>query len=57
MIPGLFSEAYQTNCKKCTEKQKGNVKMIIDWYTKNQPDKWKLIVAKIEEDMKKIANP
>ncbi|XP_011866176.1 PREDICTED: ejaculatory bulb-specific protein 3-like [Vollenhovia emeryi] len=49
----LFSEAFQTKCKRCTEKQKENMNMIVEWYTKNQPDQWEVIVAKTIEDLKK----
>lgn len=27
------------------------VELVIDWYTKNQPDKWQLIIAKFIENM------
>ncbi|KYM98241.1 PREDICTED: ejaculatory bulb-specific protein 3-like [Cyphomyrmex costatus] len=54
-LTGMFSEAYQTKCKKCTEKQKEMFSTIIDWYKKNEPDKWQLVVAKTVEDMKKKA--
>ncbi|XP_018400209.1 PREDICTED: ejaculatory bulb-specific protein 3-like [Cyphomyrmex costatus] len=55
VITGMFSEAYQTNCKKCTEKQKEKIAAVQDWFQKNEPDKWQLIVAKTAEDMKKKA--
>ena len=51
----MFSEAYHTKCKKCTEKQKKIFSSGINWYKKNDPDKWQLIVAKSVEDMKKKA--
>ncbi|EZA53189.1 ObirCsp13 [Ooceraea biroi] len=38
-------EAIQTNCKKCTEKQKQIVTMIKDWYEKNKPDQWHVILS------------
>jgi len=52
-ISGLFSEAYQTNCKKCTEKQKENLALAADWFVKNQPEIWQQLIAKTVEDMKK----
>jgi len=52
-ISGRFSEMYQTNCKKCTEKQKENLALVADWFVKNQPEIWQQIVAKTVEDMKK----
>ncbi|KMQ86242.1 odorant-binding protein a10 [Lasius niger] len=51
----LISEAFQTQCKKCTEKQKYMLDTISDWYTKNQPEKWNRFIAKSIEDMKKKA--
>lgn len=55
-LTDMFSEAYQTKCKKCTEKQKEMLKAVVEWYQKNDPAKWKSIVAKIEENMKKKVN-
>ncbi|KAG5319920.1 PEB3 protein, partial [Acromyrmex heyeri] len=52
-LTGMFSEAYHTKCKKCTEKQKEIFSLVINWYKKNDPDKWQLILAKSIEDMKK----
>ncbi|EGI69189.1 PREDICTED: ejaculatory bulb-specific protein 3-like [Acromyrmex echinatior] len=49
----MFSEAYHTQCKKCTEKQKKMLSSVVNWYKKNDPDMWQLIVAKSVEDMKK----
>ncbi|XP_018313543.1 ejaculatory bulb-specific protein 3 [Mycetomoellerius zeteki] len=54
-LTSIFSEAHQTKCKKCTEKQKEIFSAVSDWYIKNNPDKWQLIVAKTVEDMKKKA--
>jgi len=36
----------QTNCKKCTEKQKQLMKELEDWYIKNKPDDWQTLIAK-----------
>ncbi|KAL6420198.1 hypothetical protein ACFW04_013819 [Cataglyphis niger] len=49
----IASEAIQTNCKKCTEKQKEMLDTLSDWYTKNKPDLWQNIIRKSLEDMKK----
>ncbi|XP_011693228.1 PREDICTED: ejaculatory bulb-specific protein 3-like [Wasmannia auropunctata] len=49
----VFSDVYQTKCKKCTTKQKENMDMITDWYVTNQPDKWQLIVEKTLNNLKK----
>ncbi|XP_020296969.1 ejaculatory bulb-specific protein 3-like [Pseudomyrmex gracilis] len=48
----IFSEAFQTKCKKCTEKQKEMLDEIVVWYTEHQPEQWKAIVAKTVEDLK-----
>ncbi|XP_018397048.1 PREDICTED: ejaculatory bulb-specific protein 3-like [Cyphomyrmex costatus] len=54
-ITGIFSEVYQSNCKKCTEKQKEMFLAVTDWFRKNEPNKWQLVVAKTIKDMKKKA--
>ncbi|KAL6262592.1 hypothetical protein P5V15_005386 [Pogonomyrmex californicus] len=51
-LTGTFSEAYQTKCKKCTEKQKKRMQVIEEWYVNNEPDEWKLIIEKTVENMK-----
>ncbi|KAL6446458.1 hypothetical protein ACFW04_001194 [Cataglyphis niger] len=43
----IFSEAFQTQCKKCTEKQKNMLEIIIDWYTKNQPEQWNRLLRRV----------
>lgn len=53
MISEIFSEALQSNCKKCTEKQKEMMDLIVDWYTTNKPDEWQALVAKSIEDLRK----
>ncbi|XP_018301432.1 ejaculatory bulb-specific protein 3-like [Mycetomoellerius zeteki] len=49
----VVSEALQTKCKKCTQKQKEIMDSIVDWYTKNKPEQWKAFVAKTIENLKK----
>ncbi|XP_018301431.1 ejaculatory bulb-specific protein 3-like [Mycetomoellerius zeteki] len=49
----VVSEALQTKCKKCTERQKEIMDSIVDWYTKNQPEQWEAFVAKTIENLKK----
>ncbi|XP_070168928.1 ejaculatory bulb-specific protein 3-like [Polyergus mexicanus] len=49
----MASEALQTKCKKCTEKQKEMLDLVVDWYTKNKPDQWQKMIKKSLEDMKK----
>ncbi|XP_018394089.1 PREDICTED: ejaculatory bulb-specific protein 3-like [Cyphomyrmex costatus] len=49
----VASEALQTKCKRCTERQKEIMDAIVDWYTKNRPDQWEIFVAKTIENLKK----
>lgn len=56
MISEIFSEVLQTKCKRCTEKQKQNMDLIVDWYVKNKPKDWEAIVAKSIEDIRKKAS-
>ncbi|CAL1680423.1 unnamed protein product [Lasius platythorax] len=49
----VASEAFQTKCKRCTEKQKEMMDVVVSWYTQNEPDQFQALVAKTLEDMKK----
>jgi len=51
----MFSDAYLTQCKRCTEKQKEALKEVFEWFVKNAPEKWESMIAKIVEDAKKKA--
>ncbi|XP_011160224.1 putative odorant-binding protein A10 [Solenopsis invicta] len=51
----IFFDALGNKCKRCTEKQKEYMKIIQDWYTTNNPDKWQAAVAKSEDLKKKNA--
>jgi len=53
LILAIFGEALQTQCKKCTQKQKELLDIIVDWYTKNKPKEWEALVAKSIEEAKK----
>jgi len=53
LISVILNGALQTNCRKCTEKQKYILDLIVDWYTKNKPKEWEALVAKSIEDAKK----
>lgn len=53
LISEIFNDALQTKCKRCTEKQKQMMEFIVDWYTKNQPEQWQVLVEKSIEDLKK----
>ncbi|KYM98238.1 PREDICTED: ejaculatory bulb-specific protein 3-like [Cyphomyrmex costatus] len=50
-----FSEAFQTRCKKCTERQKEIFAQGIEWIQKNEPETWQLILLKVIEKMKRKA--
>ncbi|XP_011701602.1 PREDICTED: ejaculatory bulb-specific protein 3-like [Wasmannia auropunctata] len=47
---GVLGEAMQTQCKKCTEKQKALLDRMADWYTTNKPDAWEALIKKQVED-------
>lgn len=49
---GNFGETIATKCLKCTEKQKVMFEKVVEWYTTNQPEKWKVLLAKFLEDAK-----
>ncbi|XP_072759657.1 ejaculatory bulb-specific protein 3-like [Anoplolepis gracilipes] len=51
----IVSEAFQTQCKKCTEQQKLMLDAISDYYVTNESEKWNRFIAKSLEDMKKKA--
>ncbi|XP_018301434.1 ejaculatory bulb-specific protein 3-like [Mycetomoellerius zeteki] len=50
---GIMSEVIQTNCKKCTERQKEMFTEIKNWFKQNKLEQWDALVAKSVEDMKK----
>ncbi|EZA53188.1 ObirCsp14 [Ooceraea biroi] len=43
---GIFFEALQNNCKKCTEKQKQLMNLMKEWYTQHNPDHWEVLLVK-----------
>ncbi|KYN27880.1 PREDICTED: ejaculatory bulb-specific protein 3-like [Trachymyrmex cornetzi] len=47
---GVIGEAMQTQCRKCTEKQKNLLDTLVDWYTKNRPEEWEAFVKKTIEN-------
>ncbi|XP_072766205.1 ejaculatory bulb-specific protein 3-like [Anoplolepis gracilipes] len=49
----IFGDALQTECRKCTEKQKQILDFVIDWYTKNNPAELQAMIAKSLEDLQK----
>ncbi|XP_011702412.1 PREDICTED: ejaculatory bulb-specific protein 3-like [Wasmannia auropunctata] len=54
-LTAMFGEAYQTKCRRCTEKQKEILNLTAEWFVENDPEKWRLIVAKTIELMKRKA--
>ncbi|XP_077273209.1 ejaculatory bulb-specific protein 3-like [Temnothorax americanus] len=52
-LTAVFSEAYQTKCRRCTQKQIENMNLVTDWFVTNEPKKWRLIVEKTINDLKK----
>ncbi|KYM98240.1 PREDICTED: ejaculatory bulb-specific protein 3-like [Cyphomyrmex costatus] len=54
-ITEMFSEAFQTKCRRCTKKQIENMDMVTNWFVTHEPERWELIVAKTVENMKKKA--
>jgi hypothetical protein len=53
VVSGVISEAMQTQCRKCTEKQKALLDRMADWYTTNAPEQWEAFVRKTIEDAQK----
>ncbi|XP_070163938.1 ejaculatory bulb-specific protein 3-like [Polyergus mexicanus] len=49
----IIGEALQSECRKCTEKQKQLLDFMTDWYTKNNPTELQDLIAKTLEDLKK----
>ncbi|XP_050447311.1 ejaculatory bulb-specific protein 3-like [Cataglyphis hispanica] len=49
----VLPEALQTECRRCTEKQKQLLDYMIDWYTTNNPAELQELIAKSLEDLKK----
>ncbi|PBC26787.1 ejaculatory bulb-specific protein 3 [Apis cerana] len=49
-----ITEAFQTQCKKCTEIQKQNMDKLAEWFTTNEPEKWnhfvEIMIKKKDED-------
>ncbi|XP_012533235.1 ejaculatory bulb-specific protein 3 [Monomorium pharaonis] len=52
-LKDIFFDALQTKCRRCTEKQKEQMNLIVEWYTKNKPEEWEGIVARSIELLKK----
>lgn len=51
---GNFPEAIVTHCKKCTEKQKQNFEIMVEWYTEHEIQEWNALVDKFISDAKKM---
>ncbi|XP_011693343.1 PREDICTED: ejaculatory bulb-specific protein 3-like [Wasmannia auropunctata] len=52
-LTAAFGEAYRTKCRKCTKKQIEILNTITDWYNLHEPEKWRLVVEKTVNDLKK----
>jgi len=50
MVSEVIGEALQTQCRKCTEKQKVLLDRLVDWYTTNQPEQWEAFIKKTIEN-------
>ncbi|XP_018044629.1 PREDICTED: putative odorant-binding protein A10 [Atta colombica] len=48
---GIVNEAMQTQCRKCSEKQKELLNVLSDWFTKNRPEEWEALVKKTIENV------
>ncbi|XP_012531699.1 putative odorant-binding protein A10 [Monomorium pharaonis] len=49
----VIGEALQTQCKRCTEKQKHLLDRLAEWYTANDPELWEAFIHKTIEDAQK----
>jgi len=45
-----LSDALQTDCTKCSEKQKESADKVIKFVYKNRPDDWELLQQKYDPD-------
>jgi hypothetical protein len=43
-----ITDALQTDCAKCSEKQKEGAEKIIDFMYKNKPEEWKQLQEKYD---------
>ncbi|XP_046746002.1 ejaculatory bulb-specific protein 3-like [Diprion similis] len=50
---GFFPEAVLTKCRKCTEKQKESLDILVAWYVEHQPDDWNTLVKHFLENAQK----
>ncbi|XP_012272131.1 ejaculatory bulb-specific protein 3 [Orussus abietinus] len=46
----VLPDALQTECHKCSEKQKANTEKVIAFLTKNKKDLWKQLAAKYDPE-------
>ncbi|XP_033220096.1 putative odorant-binding protein A10 [Belonocnema kinseyi] len=42
----LLPEVFQTECRRCNDKQKAAIDQIADFYVKRFPDKWEAFIRK-----------
>jgi hypothetical protein len=47
-LAGLLPDALETDCSKCTEKQKEGSERVLEHMIKNKPEQWKQLQAKYD---------
>jgi hypothetical protein len=50
LFAARLSDALQTECSKCSDKQRQNAEKIIKFMYRNKPDDWKLLQEKYDPD-------
>ncbi|XP_046746014.1 ejaculatory bulb-specific protein 3-like [Diprion similis] len=43
---GHFPDAVASHCRRCTDKQREHFDTVAVWYTENEPEEWKSLIAK-----------
>ena len=49
-LKSLLPEALNTNCEKCSEKQKANAQKVIKFLAQNRPEVWEELIGKYDKD-------
>ncbi len=50
VFPGLLPDALQTECTKCTEKQKVGAEKVIKFLSEKKPEEWQRLLEKYDKD-------
>jgi hypothetical protein len=50
LFPAHIADALQTECSKCSDKQKEGTEKVIKFMYKNKPDDWKNLQEKYDPD-------